>query len=97
MTTLHLGDCLNGCETCYDNYHSGFKNIECDQCGKFIEGAPICNNCGQYEIHENDFDCPAYESTLCENCGEETAENHATNNFWNWICLECWNTEKEKI
>lgn len=64
MTTIHLGDCLNGCETCYDNYHSGFENIECDQCGKFIDGAPLCGACGQYEVHATDLDCPAYAEEL---------------------------------
>ena len=32
MTTIHLGDCLNGCEICANNYHDG-QDI-CDTCGK---------------------------------------------------------------
>ena len=60
MNTAHLGDCLNGCDTCKENYHADFKNIDCDTCGQFIEGAPICNNCGQYETHATDQDCPAF-------------------------------------
>lgn len=60
MTTIHLGDCQTDCETCTNKYHSGFNNIDCDVCGQFIESAPLCNNCGQYETHANDYDCPAY-------------------------------------
>lgn len=62
MNTAHLGDCLNGCNTCKENYHADFSNIDCDTCGQFIEGAPICNNCGQYETHATDQDCPAFNS-----------------------------------
>lgn len=31
MTTLHLGDCLNGCALCAENYH---------------DGQEVCNTCG---------------------------------------------------
>lgn len=32
MTTVHLGDCLNGCLICEQRYH---ENVEiCDACGK---------------------------------------------------------------
>lgn len=31
MTTLHLGDCLNGCDVCKNNYHEGKNN--CEDCG----------------------------------------------------------------
>jgi len=31
MTTLHLGDCLNGCALCAENYHEGRE--VCDSCG----------------------------------------------------------------
>jgi len=30
--TLHLGDCLNGCDICADNYHDG-QFMECETCG----------------------------------------------------------------
>jgi hypothetical protein len=30
VTTIHLGDCLNGCSICKANYHEG-RNI-CDLC-----------------------------------------------------------------
>ena len=30
-TTLHLGDCLNGCDICKDRHH---------------EGRTFCNDCG---------------------------------------------------
>lgn len=33
MTTIHLGDCQNGCDTCTDNYHEAFEGFECDTCG----------------------------------------------------------------
>lgn len=33
MTTVHLGDCLNGCDTCADNYHAQFTDTPCDTCG----------------------------------------------------------------
>jgi len=32
MTTLHLGDCLNGCDTCAIRYHQNFTDRECDTC-----------------------------------------------------------------
>ena len=35
MTTLHLGDCQNGCATCADRYHEGQNT--CDTCGKDIK------------------------------------------------------------
>jgi len=81
MTTIHLGDCQTDCETCTNNYHSGFNNIDCDVCNQFIESAPLCNNCGQYETHANDYDCPAFnfELVTCPNCFEEvgcTCEAH---------------------
>jgi hypothetical protein len=37
MTTIHLGDCLNGCDICARNYHEQFAGKNCDTCGK--EGA----------------------------------------------------------
>ena len=36
MTTIHLGDCLNGCDTCATNYHQAFIWSNCDACGKEI-------------------------------------------------------------
>ena len=33
-TTIHLGDCLSGCEVCTANYHEG-RNI-CDTCMKYV-------------------------------------------------------------
>ena len=32
MTTLHLGDCLNGCSTCANYYHQGQAGAVCDAC-----------------------------------------------------------------
>ena len=26
-TTIHAGDCLNGCDTCKENFHSGMDNV----------------------------------------------------------------------
>lgn len=31
-TTIHLGDCLSGCEVCTANYHEGQE--VCDKCGE---------------------------------------------------------------
>lgn len=54
MMTLHLGDCLNGCDTCKENYHEQFINSTCDACGEGvevrgyeIEGADVffCEDC----------------------------------------------------
>jgi len=36
---LHLGDCLNGCDTCANNYHEGQTGAECDTCGKERDNA----------------------------------------------------------
>lgn len=36
MTTIHLGDCLNGCDVCADNYHEG-QFLNCDTCGEEIK------------------------------------------------------------
>jgi len=48
MTTIHLGDCLNGCATCADNHHSNLSDSACGTCGLFIEATQtaICNLCG---------------------------------------------------
>ena len=35
MTTLHLGDCQNGCYICADNYH--FNQKVCDTCGQEVK------------------------------------------------------------
>lgn len=35
-TTLHLGDCLTGCDTCTDNYHDN-QFLKCDTCGEDIK------------------------------------------------------------
>ena len=26
-TTIHAGDCLNGCDTCRENYHNGSPDV----------------------------------------------------------------------
>ena len=36
MTTIHLGDCQNGCETCEVNYHENFIGKTCDTCNREI-------------------------------------------------------------
>lgn len=48
MTTLHLGDCLNGCATCADKSHSELSGEACGTCGLFIESNEkvACNLCG---------------------------------------------------
>lgn len=34
MTTVHLGDCLSGCEICTGNYHEGREGAgKCEECG----------------------------------------------------------------
>ena len=35
MTTLHLGDCENGCLICANRYHEG--QTICDTCGLDLE------------------------------------------------------------
>ena len=51
MTTLHLGDCLNGCETCCENYHSEVIGATCPTCGDYIEENVettfTCQLCGE--------------------------------------------------
>ena len=37
MTTIHLGDCMNGCQTCSDNYHEGQE--VCATCGRRVDEA----------------------------------------------------------
>lgn len=32
MTTIHAGDCLNGCAVCAVNYHDGREGV-CLECG----------------------------------------------------------------
>jgi len=34
-TTLHLGDCQNGCDTCKAYYHEG--QAVCDTCGAYTD------------------------------------------------------------
>jgi hypothetical protein len=34
-TTLHLGDCQNGCDICATNYHEG--QAVCDTCGAYTD------------------------------------------------------------
>ena len=52
MTTLHLGDCANGCATCSEKYHSNFAGQTCDTCDNYCEEARFsCGICG--EIFEN--------------------------------------------
>lgn len=48
MTTLHLGDCLNGCATCAENSHADLSGEACGTCGLFIESneTTTCNLCG---------------------------------------------------
>lgn len=36
MTTIHLGDCLNDCDTCTSNYHEQFEGLTCDTCGDYV-------------------------------------------------------------
>jgi len=33
MTTIHLGDCLNGCVICAVRYHEGQEVSTCPDCG----------------------------------------------------------------
>lgn len=34
-TTIHLGDCQNGCDTCKAYYHEG--QAVCDTCGAYTD------------------------------------------------------------
>jgi hypothetical protein len=39
MATIHLGDCLNGCEVCAKTYHEvlSIQESVCDACGINLE------------------------------------------------------------
>ena len=37
MTAIHLGDCLNGCEVCRENYHDGREGV-CPDCKEEMGG-----------------------------------------------------------
>lgn len=51
MTTIHLGDCLNGCEICCSNHHAEVVNTTCPTCGDYveqkIETTFTCQLCGE--------------------------------------------------
>lgn len=82
--TAHLGDCLNGCATCYDNYHAGFENLECDQCGKFIEPtAPQCGACGEYGNHVCVVELDYIADNTCESCKNVSKLNDLN------LCEDC--------
>ena len=72
MTTIHLGDCLNGCDTCSKNHHSEVVNSVCPTCGDYIEGkldnTAECNLCGHHieDINTAGFVLPWGDT--CSDC-----------------------------
>lgn len=69
MTTLHLGDCLNGCAICADRYHDG--QAICDTCGKEAKMIDIYDPkcCEESNLHEYDDDCDCCIN-VCRDCAE---------------------------
>lgn len=106
MTTLHLGDCLNGCATCAEKYHSNFAGQTCDTCNTFIDDdLPCCGACGQF-FPENEAEKDGFHSAdYCEEarfscgvCGEifenrEVVETKWGNGFTEFTCLPCFERE----
>ena len=68
MTTLHLGDCQNGCETCATKYHEQFIGMSCDTCNIFLE-TNLCENCGE---NEKTFECD-----ICAECAPNESLDYA--------------------
>lgn len=73
MTTLHLGDCLNGCATCAENYHSNFAGQTCDTCNNYCEEARFsCGSCG-YQFAQSEgvtIQEGTYSEFVCTPCYE---------------------------
>ena len=48
MTTIHAGDCLNGCAACAENFHNGMHNVvhEYDEDSK-LGDAYYCGLCNE--------------------------------------------------
>ena len=100
MTTLHLGDCANGCATCSEKYHSNFAGQTCDTCNTFIEpDLPCCGACGQFfpenEAEKDGFHsakyCEAYEPPTCQLCGEGIEDINKAGIVlpWGETCEKC--------
>ena len=94
MTTIHLGDCLNGCATCADNYHSNFDQEVCGACGQFFpsneadnEGFHSAESCevGWEEMNAKTFTCQ-----LCGQDGKDISTGEVVLP-WGETCQECLN------
>ena len=82
--TLHLGDCMQACNKCTDNYHAQFINAPCDMCYTIIEAseytitAKLLNT---YEIKVMASSAVAAIASLDEWISDDF-EPHLTNAQW---------------
>ena len=80
MTTIHLGNCQNGCEICADNHHEYHEGKTCPDCNKEIPFEMVgCIKCGletpELEAYEWDY-LDGRTDYLCTPCYEfETSED----------------------
>lgn len=88
MTTLHLGDCLNGCATCADNYHSTIEQEVCGACGQFFPST---------EADEEGFHSTNYcdeARFACGSCGYQFAQDEGITfqqgTYLEFICTSCY-------
>ena len=87
---------INLCEDCSHNC--------CGACGEIYE---ITANEWANRVYNSTFvelqhtnctlEADYLADSACEICNNYTKENHATTDFWNWVCVDCWNKEKELI
>ena len=108
MTTLHLGDCLNGCATCAENYHSDFAGQTCDTCNTFIDDdLPCCGACGQFfpknEAEKDGFHSADYceeAQFSCGACGYQFAKNEGVTiqegAYLEFVCTPCYFQGEER-
>lgn len=62
-TTLHLGDCQNGCLVCSERYHEGRET--CDTCGQELY---TCTDCeGIFPLDRGTYD--SEHGFHCVYCG----------------------------
>lgn len=75
MTTIHLGDCANGCATCAYNYHTGFVGKKCDTCQMSIEEEAVIVTACEECFHEDEFHGIVCGDDVahfpCSACGQE--------------------------
>ena len=99
MTTVHLGDCLNGCATCANNYHEQFAGETCDTCN-IEQEAFACGACGELS-NPNSHNCSEETQLVtCANCLTDFSpfsEGYVSNSPHLGgtcaFCGECWKVE----